>query len=204
MRIIADQPLELLRALVNEHLPRVIPADGIGWLSDDSLPEPNFSRYVTLPPEVSTILDPEAAQAAAAREAAKFTPINLSALDTRIVLWGPAPAGGGDVRFDIAAAIGPDFPTPILLLASDGTVVHASHTNMAVDENGMIQIGGYESRVSLMTTAEIRAERGKRVLLGGTCVTAFAVERRSDGGPWSPINVQFDSEAVKLREVRAE
>lgn len=203
MRIIADKPLELLRALVNEHLARVIPLDGVQWLSDDSaLPDP--SRYVTLPSELCSMLNPASAAVVAAKEAARFTPVDLKALDTRIVLCGPAPAGSvEEVRFDVVAAIGPDFPTPILLLTSDGTVVHASHTNMAVDENGVIQIGGYESRISLMTTAEIRAERGKRVLLGGTCVTSFSVERRINGGPWSPVDIRFNPDVVELRELRA-
>ena len=200
MRIIADKPIELLRAQVNKNLIRVIPLDGIQWAVDDSQPLPDPSRYVSMPNELQTTpidlatikLDP-----------ASFVPVDLKTLNARMVLYGPEETG---VRYDVVAAIGPDLPEipNLYLVTSDGVVVIAVHTNAAIHPDGVIQVWGAEAGIALLTIAQLRADRGKKLLSSGSCVKAFGIERRTDDGCWHPANIEFNPGAIALRELRTD
>lgn len=200
MRIIADKPIELLRGLVNEHLTRVVTLDGYQWMSDDSKPVPDASRFVTIPTELRTMSIHSAFMQI---NPADFAPVDLRALNARLILNGPEGTG---IRYDVVAAFGPDDPgsQDLLLVTSDGTIVFAVHTNAAIHADGVIQIRGAEAGVALLTIAQLRADRGKKLLYSGSSVNSFGVERRADGGPWYPVDIRFNASDIALRDVRAD
>lgn len=201
MRIIADKPIELLRALVNDHLPRVMPlGDDLAWVSNiRSQPPPEMLDLVEIPLELRTM--PGDASAIKPMDWSTFPRIELTSLNSRIVLHGPESAG---VQYEIVAALGPDIPNaPLLLLVTvDGGVVIATHTETAVHADGIVQLSGAEPSVYLATADQMRADHGKKLLRSGTGLRSLSLEHRGDDGVWRKVALSFDPDAIGLRELR--
>jgi hypothetical protein len=176
MRIISEKPIEIVRALVRDHLVRL-------WIE---------------PEELLGIVDPNAVAApitACFAEHTCATKVNPATLGTRTVLSSER---AGERTFAIIGALGPDSAADIVLVLTDKMEpIFAVQTHAAIHSDGVIQIAGAESGITLLTAEQAKAQRN-RVMVRGLSLRAFSLEERDATGSWrtKPITMALDPDVV--------
>lgn len=185
MRVIAHRPIDVIRMLVQDHLVLL-------WTNPDQIS--GLSDLRTAPDGVQVCFS----------DSSCTIPIDPGTLTKRAVFESEfpevrkIPVVGALTMGDVGLAYANDM---VLLLTEQLQFIFAVQTDAGVRNDGVTQIAGGEPGISLLTSAELREQFGRR-LFKGTSLHSFKIQRRSQGSDWEDFNFSLTLPAGMVKEIR--